>query len=94
MKRLALLAVPFLLASTALAADLEGPRYGERSPSVVVEERYHHRRAPVVEYDDEVAYVDHHPRLHGFYPPYPEYYGWFRRHHWGWPHHRHHRRHW
>ena len=66
MKRLTLLAIPFLLASPVLAADLDGPRYtkrevtNERRPTILVEN--HHYRAPV-EYDDHDTdvYV-HRPR--------------------------------
>jgi hypothetical protein len=94
MKRLGLIALPFLLATPAIAADLDGPRYSERE--VIIERRptiveRHYYQAPVIEYVDEdpVEYVEF-PRVHGFTPPYPAYYGWFgHRHH----HHRHWRRH-
>ena len=102
MKRLALITLPFFFAAPALAADLDGPRYSEREVIIeraprVVEKHYHYHRAPVVEYDDDddtVVYVDR-PRVSGFWPRYPEYYGWHRRHHWGsrHHHHRHHHRH-
>ena len=85
MKRLGLIALPFLFVSPALAADLDGPRYSEREviierrPTVV--ERYYYRE-PVVEYDDDdaVEYAEY-PRAYGFIPPYPAYYGWVGHHH-------------
>ena len=97
MKRLGLIALPFLFASPAFAADLDGPRYSEREVIIerrpaIVERRYY--QPPVVEYvdDDPVEYV--YPRVYGFTPPYPEYYGWvghrhFHHRHWRHRHHRH-----
>jgi hypothetical protein len=98
MKRLGLIALPFLFVSPALAADLDGPRYSEREviierrPTVVERRSY---REPAVEYDDDdaVEYVEH-PRVYGFTPPYPAYYGWVghrHHHHRHWRHHRHRR---
>jgi hypothetical protein len=100
MKRLGLIALPFLLASPAFAADLDGPRYSEREviierrPTVV--ERHYYYRAPVVEYDDDdaIEFVER-PRVYGFVPPYPEYYGWVghrHHHHRHWRHRHHHHR--
>jgi hypothetical protein len=88
MKRLTLLAIPLLLTSPARAADLDGPRYGEREiiierpPQVVVEERYYYRPAPVIEYyeDDPVIYIEG-PYRRGYGLRHLRYYGWFRHRH-------------
>ena len=93
MKRRGLIALPFLLASPAFAADLDGPRYSERE--VIIERRptvveRHYYREPAVEYDDDAVEYVKYPRVYGFTPPYPAYYGWVgRRHHYR--HHRHRR---
>jgi hypothetical protein len=92
MKRLALLCVPFVLASPALAADLDGPRYSEREiyierPARVVERYY--VPAPVYEYyDEEPAYVySYRPYPRAYYAynrwrAYDYYPRWRHRHHW------------
>ena len=90
MKRFALAALPFLLATPSLAADFDGPRYGEREyierrevireePSRVVEHHhYHHNVTPRVHVEERVY---REPRAYAFYDkPYHRYEAWWPRH--------------
>ena len=70
MKRLAILALPFMcLAGPAVAADLEGPPYPERESYVrppivdrkIVEHHHYHHQAPTV-YREKRVYVE--PRVY------------------------------
>ena len=70
MKRLAVLAIPFMcLAGPAMAADLEGPTYSERESYVrppivdrkIVEHHHYHHQAPPV-YREKRVYVE--PRVY------------------------------
>ena len=70
MKRLAVLALPFMcLAGPAMAADLEGPTYSERESYVrppivdrkIVEHHHYHHQAPPV-YREKRVYVE--PRVY------------------------------
>lgn len=99
MKRLALLSIPFVLATPAFAADLDGPVYSERdiyierpAPPRIVEYRRTYVPAPVEYYYDEAPVYGY--RTYG--RPYYAYRHWrpaYFNPRWHW-HHRHHRHRW
>jgi hypothetical protein len=71
MKRIALAALPLLLATPSFAADFDGPRYGEREyferrevvreepPKVVEHHHYHHNVAPRVHVEERIYREPH-----------------------------------
>ncbi len=100
MKRIALAALPVLLATPSIAADLDGPRYGEREyferreivreepPRIVEHHHYHHNVAPRVHVEERIY---REPRAYAYYDkPYHHYDAWRPRHrfwHRPWRHH-------